>query len=116
MALLAGCSTPDMLRAKPPSIEIISSNKAKAVAGCIVLDTEEIFREPLARNAKIHTRPISGGYTIWLDEGVAFGEATAMVIDVTDTPTGSTTSFHNDLTATYLERTNKVIRNCQLAL
>ncbi|MCK1784623.1 hypothetical protein L9Z73_09735 [Pseudomonas sp. TNT11] len=113
LAILAGCSTPDMLRTKPPSIEISSSNKAKAVAGCIVLDTEEIFREPLARNAKIHTRPISGGYSIWLVQGVAFGESTAMVIDVSDTQSGSTTSFHNDLTSAYLERTNKVIRNCQ---
>lgn len=111
--MLAGCSSVDMLRAKPPSIELSSTNKAKSVAGCMVLDLEEIFREPLEKNAKMHTRPISGGYTVWLDQGVAFGETTAMVIDVTDTPSGSVTTFHNDLTVMYLERTNKAIRNCQ---
>lgn len=113
ITMLAGCSSVDMLRAKPPSIELSSTNKAKSVAGCMVLDLEEIFREPLEKNAKMHTRPISGGYTVWLDQGVAFGETTAMVIDVTDTPGGSVTTFHNDLTVMYLERTNKAIRNCQ---
>lgn len=113
ITMLAGCSSVDMLRAKPPSIELSSTNKAKSVAGCMVLDLEEIFREPLEKNAKMHTRPISGGYTVWLDQGVAFGETTAMVIDVTDTPSGSVTTFHNDLTVMYLERTNKAIRNCQ---
>lgn len=113
ITVFSGCSSVDMLRAKPPSIELSSASKAKSVAGCIVIDLEEVFREPLENNAKIHTRPISGGYSVWLDQGVAFGESTAIVVDVTDAPSGSVTSFYNDLTPMYLERTNKVIRNCQ---
>jgi len=111
--LFSGCQSVDMMRAKPASIELSSTNKAKTIAGCIALDLEEVFREALDNNTRLHTRPISGGYSIWLEQGVALGESTAMVVDVTDTPSGSVTSFHNDLTPMYLERTNKVIRNCQ---
>lgn len=114
MAAFSGCSSVDMMRAKPPSIELSSDSKAKSIAGCVALDLEELFREPLEKNARLHTRPISGGYSVWLEQGVAFGVSTAMVVDITDTPTGSITSFHNDLTPMYLERANEVIRNCQV--
>lgn len=113
LAVFSGCSSVDMMRAKPASIELSSTNKAKPIAGCIALDLEEVFREPLKNNTRLHTKPISGGYSIWLEQGVGFGEATAMVVDITDTPSGSVTSFHNDLTPMYLERASKVIRNCQ---
>ncbi|HQS58666.1 MAG TPA: hypothetical protein PLU16_07330 [Gallionellaceae bacterium] len=110
---IAGCTSVDMMRAKSPSLELSSTNKAKVVAGCIAIDLQDVLETPLEGNATLRARPISGGYSIWLKQGVAFGSTTALVIDVTDTPSGSVTNFHHDLVPMYLERVKRIINTCQ---
>lgn len=106
VVLIAGCSTPGDIRKKSPALDLNSVKNAKAVAGCIS-DGLEAF---IARG--INTRPTSNGYTVWIDEDAFSGKDTALVVDITDTQSGSNTRFYSNM-AWHEEKATKVIRDCQ---
>lgn len=107
IVLIAGCSTPGDIRNKPPTLDLNSVKNSKAVVGCIADGLEGAFT---ARG--MNTRPTSNGYTVWKTE-YGFGqETTALVVDITDTQSGSNTRFYSNMFRQE-DKAIKVIRDCQ---
>jgi hypothetical protein len=91
--LVGACATPGDVRMKAPAFEGSSSKDAKSVAGCIADRWESGGHQP-----NINARPTASGYSLTAasDLGI-YGKDTSFVIDVQDTPTGSTTRFYSNI-------------------
>jgi hypothetical protein len=107
--LIAGCSTPGDLRKKSPALDMNSAKNSRDVIGCVAVK----LQDALGSRARLNSRPISDGYTVWVDADVTpFGKDTSIVVDVTDTKNGSNTRFYSNM-GWNEEKVTKVLRDCQ---
>lgn len=111
--LLAGCATTNDLRNNPPDLDLTSVKKAKDVGVCIAdrLETMSSLMDTMS------ARQTSNGYSVVVTQnmpGGVFGSGkdTIIVVDITDTKSGSHTLFFNHFLAGG-QNFFEIMRDCQ---
>lgn len=108
---LVGCATPNSLRQKPPVLDMNSLIKAKDVGVCIADKLEALGLS--GGNGVISARETSDGYSVSVTQKVgAFGQDTIILVDITDTASGSHTRYFNNLLAGGADFA-KAVKDCQ---
>lgn len=87
---LAGCSTPGELKTEQAGVKLTSSKGTNAVVTCLI-DGFEL----LIKTAAVGSKPTPTGYTVYISMGVAMGRDTAMLVDVENTSSGSTSTYYS---------------------
>lgn len=111
--LLSGCATIQDLRNNQPDLDLTSVKKAKDVGVCIADRLEKMSTEMDTMSA----RQTSNGYSVVVTQnmpGGIYGSAkdTIIVVDITDTPSGSHTLFFNNFLAGG-QKIFQAMRDCQ---
>ena len=114
--LLAGCATIGDLRNNPPDLDLKSTKNANDVGVCIADKIESMSSSLDTMN----TRKTSNGYSVSVTQnmpGGVFGSGkdTILVVDVTDTQSGSHTLFFNHFLAGG-QKYYDIIHSCQESL
>lgn len=110
-SLVASCSTPGEVRAKPPSLEVASQKSTKDVAGCIGDKWEQV-----GRGTSLSFRPTRSGYSLVAEDNMIgfYGKDTAFVVDVDETKHGSASRLYSNMfRASDLDLLSRIIRDCQ---
>jgi len=97
--IIAGCATPQSLRASKPMLELASNKPSKKVAICI----SDTWANTTPYPAAMSTFPTNmqlreDGYSISINVTNLLGASWPVVIaDVTDTPTGSMITYYQSM-------------------
>lgn len=92
--ILAACASTSEIRSAAPTATYASAKPAIPVAKCILGRLEPMFS-----TASVQYRDRETGASVWVEMGIYFGKDTAVMIDVDNTPTGSSTRFYSRLLA-----------------
>src|SRR3989338_9553476 len=97
---LTGCATPADIRARSPSLELTSSRPAKDVAMCISdrWENSDIWGKWQA-GIPINMRQTQDGYTILASVMTAFAIYPGFLVDINDTPSGSSMRYFENAVA-----------------
>ena len=103
------CATPGDVRSTPPIVETTSVKPAKVVAGCVADKFELSFR------SGVNSRPTSKGYSVWKEDDLRiYGKITALVVDVDESPSGSTIRFYSKgALSSAMETAAKAVEECK---
>lgn len=107
LPFILGCSTPAELMSHPITQSFSSHKEAKTVATCVIDGFEDFFKI-----AGVNGRPTDYGYMVSVSMAAGAGKDTAAVVDIKNTPSGSTSNFYTKMIRGD-EKTIKVIENCQ---
>lgn len=83
--LVSACATPQHARAKGAVATFVSQKSAREVTNCVAAAWESAY----GHTTSVNVRPIANGYSLRVD---AAGN-TQVLLDVTDTKTGSVSSY-----------------------
>lgn len=111
VCMIAGCATPNEMRAAKPDIYFNSDKLAKDVAVCISDKWENIKTALYLRSLPTSLKFNKDGFEVVVTANGIFGSKTVALADVKELPKGSSISFYSDPigTSSYAE----ILTECQ---
>jgi hypothetical protein len=91
---LTACASTAEIRSTTPTATYASAKPAIPVAKCILSKLEPMFR-----TASVQYRDRETGASVWVEISIYAGKDTAVMMDVDNTPSGSSTVFYSRLLA-----------------
>jgi hypothetical protein len=103
--ILCSCATPQEARSSGPVAAYASSKSAKAVTACVAAAWESAY----ALTNPVNVRPTNDGYTLQ----VSHSGNTMVVLDVTSSPSGGSTSKYYKGHVLFEGRWDEAVQSCQ---